>query len=94
MIDTVDAVLKKKQLGNFLGTFCERKQAALFDTLKKYCDSKSIVLQVDFSENATIMAQKEVQAAHWHHTQATLFTTQHDISIRWNFLPHIIEKVL
>ena len=33
-----------------------------------------MVLQVDSSENATIMSQREVQSAHWSHAQATLFT--------------------
>ena len=78
MTDTVDAVFNelKKQLSIFLlHTFVKRKQAASFDSLKNSCDGKSIVLQVDFSENATIAAQKEVQAANWHHAQATIFTT-------------------
>ena len=34
---------------------------------------KSVVLQVDFSENATIASQCEVQSAHWNHGQATFF---------------------
>ena len=29
---------------------------------------------MDFSENATIASQREVQCAHWNHGQATLFT--------------------
>ncbi len=33
-----------------------------------------VVLQVDFSENATIMSQNEIQSAHWNYNQATLFT--------------------
>ena len=69
--DTVDAVFNelKKQLSTFLlHTYVKRKQAASFDSLKTSCDGISIVLQVDFSENATIAAQKEVQAAHWHHS--------------------------
>ena len=75
--DTVDAVFNelKKQLSTFLlHTFVKREQAASFDSLKNSCDGKSIVLQVDFSENATIAAQKEIQSAHWHHAQATIFT--------------------
>ena len=78
MTDTVDAFLNElnKQLSTFLlHTFVKRQQAASFDSLKNSCDGKSIVLQVDFSENVTIAAQKEVQAAHWHHSQATIFTT-------------------
>ena len=88
MSDTVDNIFieLKKQLDNFLPhTFVKRKQAATFDSLKAACDGKSIVLQVDFSENATIAAQKEVQAAHWHHSQATLFTTHAWINNDTNF---------
>ena len=50
------------------------KQAAHLDTLISECNTKKVVLQVDFSENATIMSQNEVQSAHWCHGQATLFT--------------------
>lgn len=37
-------------------------------------DGTSIVLQVDFSENAAIIHQNEIQSAHWSHKQVTLFT--------------------
>ena len=60
-VDTVDTVFNelKKQLGTFLlHIFVKRKQAASFDTLKKSCDGKSIVFQVDFSEKVTITVQK------------------------------------
>ena len=43
-----------------LHSFVNRKQAASFGSLKSSCDGKSIVLQVDFSENVTIAAQNEV----------------------------------
>ena len=95
--DTVDAVFNelKKQLSTFLlHTYVKRKQAALFDSLKTSCDGKSIVLQVDFSENATIAAQKEVQAAHWHHSQATIFTTHAWINNATNFSMVVISDDL
>ena len=38
------------------------------------CDGKTILLQVDFSENASLLMQNEIQSAHWNHSQATLFT--------------------
>ena len=64
----------KKQLRTFLiHTYVKRKQATHLDTLISECDTKKVVLQVDFSENATIMSQNEVQSAHWCHSQATLF---------------------
>ena len=44
------------------------------DKLISSCDSTSVVLQVDFSENATIASQREIQLAHWTHSQATIFT--------------------
>ena len=65
----------KTQVGPFLlHTYVKRKQAASFKSLVEGCDGKSVVLQVDFSENATIASQREIQSAHWNHGQATLFT--------------------
>ena len=50
----------KKQLNTFLlYTFVKREQAAAFNSLKSSSDGISIVLQIDFSENAVIVAQKE-----------------------------------
>ena len=43
-------------------------------TLISKCDGENVVLQVDFSENATIASQNETQSAHWCHGQTTLFT--------------------
>ena len=51
----------------------QRKQAAHKKELIPSCDGANIVLQVDFSENATIEMQNEIQSAHWNHSQATLF---------------------
>ena len=68
----------------------KREQDATFNSLKSSSDDISIVLQVDFSENATIVAQKEVQSAHWHHPQATVFTAHAWINIDNNFSMVII----
>ena len=95
--DTVDTIFNelKKQLSAFLlHTFVKRNQAASFDSLKTFCNGQSIVLQVDFSENATIAAQKEVQAAHWHHSQATIFTAHAWINSATNFSMVIISDDL
>ena len=54
--------------------YVKRKQAAHMEELIVPCDDENIVLQVDFSENATIKMQNEIQSVHWNHTQATLFT--------------------
>ena len=44
------------------------------------CDGENIVLQVHFSENATIEMQNKIQPAHWYHSQATLFTAHTQIT--------------
>lgn len=65
----------KKQLKHFLiHTYVKRKQMAKMDELIEACNFENIVVQVDFSENASIVSQREVQSAHWSHGQATLFT--------------------
>ena len=65
----------KKQLKPFLmHTYIKRKQAAYLDTVVSKCNGNQVVLQVDFSENATIASQREIQSAHWSHAQATIFT--------------------
>ena len=97
LIDTADAIFDelKKQLSTFLlHTFVKREQAASFESLKNSCDGQSIVLQVDFSENATITAQKKVQAAHWHHGQATVFTIHAWIDSTTNFSMVVISDDL
>ena len=66
----------------------------MFESLKNSCDGQSIVLQVNFLENATITAQKEVQAAHWHHGQATVFTTHAWIDSTTNFSMVVISDDL
>ena len=42
--------------------YVKRKQSASFKSLVKECDGSSIVLQVDFSKNATIASQREIHA--------------------------------
>ena len=94
---TVDNIFNelKKQLNTFLlHTFVKREQAATFNSLKSSSDGISIVLQIDFSDNATIVAQKEVQSAHWHHPQATLFTAHAWINSDNNFSMVIISDDL
>ena len=95
--DTDDSIFNelKKQLNTLiLYTFVKRERAATFNSLKSSSDGISIVLQVDFSENATIVAQKEVQSAHWHHPEATLFTAHAWINNDNNFSMVIISDDL
>ena len=47
----------------------KQKQAAYFNFLHDRLDPTSCLLQIDFSENAEILEQDEVQAAHWWHLQ-------------------------
>ena len=59
-------------------------------------------MQVNFSENAMITAHKEVQAAHWHHAQTTLFithtwinnTTQFSMVVVLDDLNHTKESII
>ena len=65
----------KNQLKQFLiHTFIKRKQAGYMSDLVSKWDGENAVLQVDFSENAAIASQFEIQSAHWNHGAATLFT--------------------
>jgi hypothetical protein len=54
--------------------FVKRRQAQKMEELKASADTEKIVLQVDFSENASLQDQNEIQSMHWSHKQATLFT--------------------
>ena len=45
------------------------------ENLISSCDGKTILLQVDISENASLLMQNEIQSTHWNHNQTTLFTT-------------------
>ena len=66
--------LQRKTNAFLVHRYVKRKQAAHMEELIASCDGKNIVLQVDFSENATIKMQNEIQSNHWNHSQATLFT--------------------
>ena len=65
----------RSQLTSFLvHRYIKRNQQEYFFKLVDECDGSSVVLQVDFSENATIIHQDEIQSAHWSHQQVTIFT--------------------
>ena len=49
-------------------------QDEAFNSLRSRIDPKSVLLQFDFSKNAEITEQDEVQTAHWWHLQVILFT--------------------
>ena len=57
--------------------FIKRTQAESYEKDKAYSlseQSDTSMLQVDFAENYTCLAQDEVQSAHWKQSQITLFT--------------------
>lgn len=65
----------EQQLRSFLiHVFVKRKQAERMKKVKEAVDGSKILLQVDFSENASLQSQNEIQSCHWSHGQATLFT--------------------
>lgn len=77
ILSTVHGVFDelKAQLKYFLiHTFVKRAQADTFNNLKSAVDGSNILIQLDFSENASLLAQNEIQSAHWSHSQATVFT--------------------
>ena len=75
----------RNQLPSFLvHGFVKRKQQANFLKIIDECDSTAVALQVDFSENATVLEQNEVQSAHWTHKQVTVFTAHGHFS-KYNF---------
>ena len=78
IIARINAVFEdlRNQLPSFsLHRFVKRKQQVHFLKIIDECDSTTVVLQVDFSENVTLLEQNEVQSAHWTHKQVTIFTT-------------------
>lgn len=54
--------------------YTKRKQAAFMEHVKSKVDGEEILVQVDFSENASLGYQNEIQSVHWTYKQATLFT--------------------
>ena len=54
--------------------YVNNKQAAYFHTLHQLPEKDQAVVQVDFSENASIICQDEIQSAHWSHTQVAIYT--------------------
>jgi len=69
----------------------KRLQAQQYEADKvaaNLADSHMAVLQMDFSENYTCIAQDEIQSAHWNQMQLTLYT-----SVSWfrgMTMPHVV----
>ena len=74
LIDECMDVLRA-QLPKFLQhDFIKKKQSSVFQSLKSSVDMQTGLLQMDFSENYTASYQDEIQSAHWHQKQITVFT--------------------
>lgn len=54
--------------------YVKNVQSAYFRNKKENIPYSEAVLQIDFAENFAIVAQNEIQSAHWRHKQATVFT--------------------
>ena len=55
-------------------TYVKRAQANHLSNLISLTNNEHVLLQVDFSENASIVHHNEIQSAHWSHQQVTLLT--------------------
>ena len=64
----------KQQSKQFSIAHVHQEKAVLCFQMTGERNGQKTALQVDFSENATITAQREVQAVHWCHIQVTVFT--------------------
>ena len=54
--------------------FVKRQQAEFFRNTKENVSDKRGLLQVDYSENFSIVEQNEIQSAHWSKKQLSVFT--------------------
>ena len=63
-----------------LHQYVKRKQSAFAETLRQSVNGSKIMIQLDFAENASLIHQNEIQAVHWTHKQATIFTAHAWIS--------------
>ena len=77
--DSVTEVIVKLSgdLENFAHhLFVAAWQQNQFPWLQKNVPKSCVVLNIDFSENYTCVAQQEVQRAHWAHNQVTVHPTE------------------
>lgn len=54
--------------------FVKKVQGEYFEKKKLNLSEDDIVIQIDFAENYSNVAQDEIQSAHWTHDQITVFT--------------------
>ena len=78
MNNTISEVFSElqRQLSKFLlHVYVKRVQSSHKELLESRVDGENVLLQVDFSENASLGHQDEIQAVHWTHSQVTVFTS-------------------
>ncbi|XP_071481354.1 uncharacterized protein [Diadema antillarum] len=86
-------------------TYIKRHQASEYQICKERATSNAdpdeALIQIDFSENYTCVAQDEIQSAHWNQRQVSLFTvavwhygSQHSYVITSDNLAHGKETVI
>lgn len=54
--------------------FVKANQEKYFKIRKDNLKDTEVLIQIDFAENFSLVAQDEIQSAHWSHQQVTLFT--------------------
>ncbi|XP_047123312.1 uncharacterized protein LOC124806436 [Hydra vulgaris] len=68
-------VLLRQQLPDYIRhVYIKRQQSAYFRLCRQNVSENELIIQMDFSENYTIMEQSEIQSAYWVHQQLTVFT--------------------
>ena len=78
MNNTISEVFSElqRQVSKFLlHVYVKRVQSSHKELLESRVDGENVLLQVDFSENASLGHQDEIQAVHWTHSQVTVFTS-------------------
>lgn len=86
----------EEQIPSFLEhCFIKQRQSDYFQDSKNNVSEKKCLLQVDFSENFTIMQQDEVQSAHWTNDQVSIYTAvahtitgAHSYALISNYMQH------
>ena len=82
--------------------YCMRQQQEYVKKIKEEARADgTVIIQMDFAENHSLIVQHEIQQAHWTTPQATIFTvhitvdktTQHSLAFVSDYLDHNIDFV-
>ncbi|CAH0547210.1 unnamed protein product [Brassicogethes aeneus] len=98
LLETIESAIEmlEKQMTPFRKHhFVKNLQQKYFDFKRKNIEIGDVILQIDFAENFQLIAQDEIQSAHWQHEQVTIFTAVawlaekvYSFSIISNYLVH------